>query len=276
MTPQSLSPPPRPSNVSSPPPIAGPSTIPNINPIAALTFNPRSELIIYFSPTTDPNQTPMPIPIELSNVLKNEEWNQRTKSIFNLLSKFVWSKILRIYLLIVILLTLLGPVLVNLIVSKIFFAGLLPLKIDATNEEILERVSIVRKAHLINFSVSLAFMILIWAPYHAYKLMGRKRLRALLQTFSNTDSSKGNMSALHWSVSRTSTLQRSTNICIQLPIALISARQPSLFSTEAYLPSYLQKESTLPPKNHQIGVTGTESLQQPAPAYEYPPPDTRK
>ncbi|KAH9821945.1 hypothetical protein DFH28DRAFT_882999 [Melampsora americana] len=231
-------------------------------PTANLHLNGRTEILSHFSGQLNPNLNPIPLPIELQVGLSPQEWDQRSKELFNHFAKFVWSKVLRIYLIFSILFTMLGPVIVNVVVNKIFFDGVAPLRFDATSEEITERLSLLRKAHIVNFAISILVVLLIWVPYYSFKLIGRNKLRALLGKFNNEDAAKGNMSALVWSCPRTSTLQGNATISIQLPISLLAARQPTLFSNGAYLPPYLQKEPTM-------------MNPQPAPAYDYPPPERK-
>lgn len=231
-------------------------------PVASLNLNGRTEVLSHFSANLNPHSNAIPLPMELQVSLSAEEWDQRAKDLFNHFAKFVWSKVLRIYLIFSILFTMLGPVIVNVVVNKVFFDGTAPLRFDASPEEITERLSLLRRAHIINFAISILVIILIWLPYYSYKLMGRNRLRAILGNFNNQDAAKGNMSALLWSCARTSTLQGNATISIQLPISLLAARQPTLFSNGAYLPPYLQKEPTM--MNTQA-----------APAYEYPPADRK-
>ncbi|EGG08319.1 uncharacterized protein MELLADRAFT_85010 [Melampsora larici-populina 98AG31] len=239
-----------------------PTQISRTPPIANLNLNARTEVLSQFSANLDPNVNAIPLPMELQVGLSPQEWDQRSKDLYNHFSKFVWSKLLRIYLIFSILFTMLGPVIVNVVVNKIFFDGVAPLRLDSSPEEITERLSLLRKAHIVNFAISILVVLLIWVPYYSIKLMGRNKLRALLGNFNNQDAAKGNMSALVWSCPRTSTLQGNATVSIQLPISLLAARQPTLFSNGAYLPPYLQKEPTM--MNTQA-----------APAYEYPPAERK-
>lgn len=202
-------------------------------------------MVANFHSHTDPTINPFPQPIELQSSISAEEWQDRTVSIWKHFARYSWSRFLRAYLMISLVLSLIGPILANLIINRTMFNGVEPLKFSASDEEIRERLSLIRKGHLINFIVICLMFLIIWVPYLSYKSLGRKRLATLLQSFNKVDAAKGNMQALSWSCSRTSTFQSNATIVIELPIAFLSASKPSAFQQGAYLPNYIQKDPTV-------------------------------
>ncbi|CAH7675324.1 hypothetical protein BY996DRAFT_6430397 [Phakopsora pachyrhizi] len=230
-------------------------------PVSAVNFPyvNRSEVVVSFFSHSNPRDKPFSQPQEVRSVLSAEEWQDRTTALWNHFARYTWSKLQRIYLTSSLFISLLGPILINIIVNRIFFANVAPLRFDASDEEILRRISLIRRAHLTNFIIVSSLLLLLWVPYLTYKSTGRKRLEVLLRSFNEADSAKGNMQALNWTCPSTSTFQSSAVILIQLPVALVSASQPSLFQQEAYLPEYIQKPNAPqayaappgpPPPNH--------------------------
>lgn len=230
---------------------------------APFTFTHHPQIVANFYSHTDPSVHPFTQPIELRQSINEEEWQTRTVAIWNHLARYTWSKFLRLYLIMSFVLSLIGPISANLVVNRIIFNGTEPLGFNATDDEIRERISLIRKGHLINFIVICFIFLLIWVPYLSYKAMGRKRLAALLRSFTQLDAAKGNVQALSWTCSRTSTFQANATIVIELPVAFISSHQPSIFHQSAYLPAYVQKESSpaaLPTYTHQVGQNDANLL----------------
>ncbi|KAI7939985.1 hypothetical protein MJO28_013637 [Puccinia striiformis f. sp. tritici] len=213
-------------------------------PVTASTFAipHRSQVVANFFGHTSPETHPFPQPMELRSSMSEEEWHSRTVAIWNHFTRYTWSKLLRGYLVFALILSLIGPIAANLMIHKVVYDGAEPLTGNPSDEEIRQRIALIRRGHLINFIVILFLFIFIWTPYLSYKSMGRKRLAALLISFNQTDAAKGNMQALNWTCSRTSTFQSNATVVIELPIAYISSNQPSLFHQAAYLPEYIRKE----------------------------------
>ncbi|KAI7939969.1 hypothetical protein MJO28_013621 [Puccinia striiformis f. sp. tritici] len=213
-------------------------------PVTASTFTipHRSQVVANFFGHTSPETHPFPQPMELRSSMSEEEWHTRTVAIWNHFTRYTWSKLLRGYLVFALILSLIGPIAANLMIHKVVYDGAEPLTGNPSDEEIRQRIALIRRGHLINFIVILFLFIFIWTPYLSYKSMGRKRLAALLISFNQTDAAKGNMQALNWTCSRTSTFQSNATVVIELPIAYISSNQPSLFHQAAYLPEYIRKE----------------------------------
>lgn len=218
-------------------------------PATTYAFPHRSQVVANFYAHTSPETHPLPQPIELRSSISEQEWQNRTIAIWKHFARYTWSKLLRAYLVVSLILSLVGPLAANLIIQRIMYTGAEPLQLNASDEEIRQRIALIRRGHMVNFIVICLIFILIWAPYLVYKSMGRRRLSALLRSFNQTDAALGNMQALNWTCSRASTFQANGTIVIELPIAFLSAHQPTLFHPTAYLPEYIRKEpaSQTPP-----------------------------
>jgi len=218
-------------------------------PTTTYTFPHRSQVVANFYAHTSPETHPFPQPIELRSSISEQEWQNRTVAIWKHFARYTWSKLLRAYLIVSLILSLVGPLAANIIIQRIVYTGAEPLKLNASDEEIRQRIALIRRGHMVNFIVICLIFIIIWAPYLVYKSMGRRRLSALLSSFNQADAALGNMQALNWTCSRTSTFQANGTILIELPIAFLSSHQPTLFHPTAYLPDYIRKEpaSQAPP-----------------------------
>ncbi|KAA1082553.1 hypothetical protein PGT21_006861 [Puccinia graminis f. sp. tritici] len=213
-------------------------------PASSFTFPHRSQVIANFYAHTNPESHPFPQPIELRSSVSEQEWQTRTVAIWNHFARYTWSKLLRAYLILALVFSLIGPITTNLIVHRIIYSGVEPLSLNPSDDEIRERLSLIRRGHLINFIAIILIFLIIWVPYLSYKSLGRRRLAALLSSFNQADAAKGNMQALNWICNRTSTFQSSGTIAIELPVAFVSAHQPTLFHQAAYLPEYLHKPTS--------------------------------
>ncbi|OAV87163.1 hypothetical protein PTTG_04656 [Puccinia triticina 1-1 BBBD Race 1] len=210
-------------------------------PASSFSIPHRSQVVANFYAHTNPESHPFPQPVELRSSMSEDEWHARTLAIWTHFARYTWARVLRAYLVLALLLSLVGPISANLVVHRILYNGVEPISLNSSDDEIRERLSLIRRGHMINFIVVCLIFVILWAPYLSYKSLGRRRLAALLRSFNQADAAKGNMQALNWICSRTSTFQSNGTVVIELPVAFVSANQPSLFHQAAYLPDYIQK-----------------------------------
>jgi hypothetical protein len=191
---------------------------------------------------TSPLAHPFPQPRELQGILSEQDWQERTVALWKHFSRWSWSQAERVLITVALVLSGAVPILTSILVNHFEFKGLQPLPDDATDQDIAARVQVIRTAHAITGGIILGFFLLVWVPYFVYKSAGTRRLRNLLASYNAQDAARGNMQALRWNVFRTSTFNRSASVIVSLPVALVSASQPSLFTSGAYLPSYIRKD----------------------------------
>ncbi|MBW0480613.1 hypothetical protein O181_020328 [Austropuccinia psidii MF-1] len=239
-------------------------TVPSLG---SLPLAQRSQVFVSFVSRSNPATKPLRRPDEIAEIVGEEEWHIRTIALWKHFARYTWPKLLRVYLAIAFVVSILGPICTNVIINRIIFGDLDALRLDATNTEIKQRVVIIRRAHVANFLAIFLTMIIVWAPYFTHRTIAKKRLSALLNSFNEADAAKGNVQALVWACDRASTFQANAVISVQLPVAFVSANQPTAFHQAAYLPAYIQKTpSQFPPP-----IYGGQLNQNTGPTYH--PPD---
>jgi len=199
----------------------------------------NGEIVIELSQRSNPP----PPPYELIGLVPEGIYQRRINELISLLKRYHWTTFLKCYLFFAIFLSIVTPFPIMLGIQSIFLKNidLSTDPVDARGNIILTESQIHRFfiARLVSFLVIIGIIILIWTPYSIFTIIGNRKIKNLLNSWTTSDSdpSKPSSQHLRWSLRSTSTFSGKSNLIVKMSIE--SMKAVSNFHPNAYLPSYI-------------------------------------
>jgi len=170
---------------------------------------------------------PPPVPFELQGHISSDDWNIRVPALTNLASKYYKPIFERVWLVLAVIITLIIPIATY---GPIF---------NSLYHENNAGSSKAFAARALGLVIFLASLFLFWLPVYIWKLIGRRRVQALLNRYSAADAARPPASGFipKWSMNTPGVFTTQTILTITTPpVAPMSSFHP-----DAYLPAYIGK-----------------------------------
>jgi len=179
------------------------------------------------------NDPAPPIPYELQNVYSSDVWASRVQAATSVAQQ--WSRKLteRIYFVSVLLIQFLVPSLIsNLVLVNIYG--------DGKDHQIPPEKFFQYRA--VGMGIFLGIFILSWTPLIVWKIIGKRKLRALENEWLALDrATSGGGFIPRWRLSKPGIFTSATTICITVPSVTVVLTN---FHPNAPLPPYINPAST--------------------------------
>jgi len=166
-------------------------------------LNGNPELVIELSAA---GGTPPP-PYELlaSGAINDATYNRRVNEMMVLLKKWSWSRMLRVYLIIGIGLSIIAPWPLMFLINKLIIGnnGIGNDQTDVDGRLIIteQQAQAYYNARLASFGTLVGLFLVIWVPYFVWSFVGQRKIRLLLQSWTTSDSSAPRPAHTHLTVS---------------------------------------------------------------------------
>jgi hypothetical protein len=173
---------------------------------------------------------PSNVPFELTNYVQPGNWRSRLTTAQRVSARYSKTLLERFWVVLMVIAAVAIPWGLSGIVWDLMM-----------KDDIVTRTKVI-EARLIGFALFVSVLVVFFIPILTWKLIGRWQLNKLADGWTRSDRALQGASAgsATWKISTPRILKTGLTLTVSLP----TARPPSTFHRDAYLPSYINRSSS--------------------------------